>query len=487
MGVIKKQAIAGSVYTYMGVALGFVTTGLIMPHVLETEQVGLLRILNTYALLFAQFATLGFTSVISRLFTYFRDFKKQHNGFFFLILLVIGLGFLLTLALFFAFKPLIISRNIASSPLFIDYLYYVLPLVLFTFIFSLIDTYYTVLYNAVKGIFLKEFLQRLLILFSISLYYFNLLNFRQFILFYLLAYAIPTLIIVLSLIFDKQFFLRPQFTFLNKKLLANMSTVSLFGLFGGFSGIAVLQIDSMMIASMISLKKTGVYAVTFFIGTLVVIAARTLRKISTTFYADAWKQSDLQLINKLYFKNSINQFAIGMLFFIGIWANIDNALEILPLKYTAGRYVVFFIALANLIEMLSGGNNVIISTSKSYKMLTYFLFVLIFLMIWINYLLIPRWGITGAAAASAISALAFNAMRYLFLLLKYKFQPLGVKHLFVVFAGAAAYSASLLLPVFQNFIVDLIIRSGIITVIYVSLIFVLDVSDELRWKAKNKH
>ena len=45
MGIIARQTIKGSVYSYLGAAIGFINVGLIMPQIFSTEQIGLTNLL----------------------------------------------------------------------------------------------------------------------------------------------------------------------------------------------------------------------------------------------------------------------------------------------------------------------------------------------------------------------------------------------------------------------------------------------------------
>ena len=65
MGKIKDQTIKGSIYSYLGVGLGFIISGLVLPKLLTTGENGLLNLLLAYSSLFAQFATLGFGNAAS--------------------------------------------------------------------------------------------------------------------------------------------------------------------------------------------------------------------------------------------------------------------------------------------------------------------------------------------------------------------------------------------------------------------------------------
>jgi len=181
VGIIRAQAIKGTIYTYTGVALGFLTTGILMPYFFSTAQNGLINLLISYSQLFASFALLGFNSVTMRLFPFFRDYAKQHNGFLSLSLSVITIGFIISMIGFYFISPLIIASNVEKSALFVDYILYIIPLTFFPLVFQNLDAYYTGLYNAVSGIFLKELVQRVFILCAILLFYFQFFQFDGFI------------------------------------------------------------------------------------------------------------------------------------------------------------------------------------------------------------------------------------------------------------------------------------------------------------------
>ncbi|HEY9113717.1 MAG TPA: hypothetical protein VIN10_03400, partial [Bacteroidales bacterium] len=107
MGIIQKQSISGTIYSYIGVLLGFVITGLLFPRVFTTDEVGLLRVLISYSTLLAQFAGLGFSAVTVKLFPFFHSEKKNHHGFLGLVSLVSLFGFLLAAGGYLIFKPVI--------------------------------------------------------------------------------------------------------------------------------------------------------------------------------------------------------------------------------------------------------------------------------------------------------------------------------------------------------------------------------------------
>ncbi len=484
MGVIQKQSISGTIYSYLGVLLGFITVGWLFPRILSTGQVGLLRILVSYSVLFAQFASLGINSVSVKLFPYFRDPGKKHHGFLGLALLVSLAGFILSTGIYLLLKPLFISQASEKSSLFITYFYYVVPLILFTLLFSIFDTYYRVLYNAVKGIVYKEVVQRLLILAAILLYFFKLIDFQWLVVLYILAFISPSLFLMGTLIRDKLFFVKPDFDFIDKKMAREMINVAFFGILASFSGVLVLNIDVIMVNHYLGLGEAGIYTIAFFFGMLILVPMRTMGKISSVVIADAWKIDDRKTIMDIYRKSSISLSVIGFLLFIGIWGNLGNIFHIVGKDYTAGKYVILFIGLANLSDLFMGVSPHIILNSKHYRWLSYLLFVFAFLLIVTNILLIPRYGITGAALASLISKYIYNSLKFLFLYKKFRFQPFNYKHLEIILFAAISWYLSTFIPVLSHFILDLVVRSLFISVVFLTPVYFFKVSEDINQKVR---
>lgn len=479
MGQIKEQTIKGSVYSYLGVLLGFVISGLLLPNLLTTGENGLIKLLIAYSALFAQFATLGFLHPTSRLFSYFRDPKTNHHGFIGLTLLVLLAGFALSMVAFLLLKPNLIKDSIESSELFVNYIGFLIPLIFFTLLYLMLDTYFKMLFKTVIGTFVKEFLLRILILISILLFYLNILDFNEFIIAYVAANCMPGLILLAALFFTEKANLKPDWKFIDRNLSKSLITMSIYGLLLGFSGIMILNIDSIMISRMVGIEATGVYAITFFFGSLIIIPSRSLRKIAGTILADSWRDNDMKTIASVYQKSSINQLIIGMLIFIGLWGNIHNVFEILPAEYQAGMYVIFFIALTNLVEMTSGVSDILILTSRNYRVGALLNFVFLLMIFIFNYLFIKAFGLVGAAAANTLAFTINSILRYLYIYKRFGMHPFSIQHFYTVVIGVVVYGIFVFFPVLPNFIFDIIVRSSLMTMIFIIPVYYFKLSPEI--------
>ncbi|MCX6226033.1 MAG: oligosaccharide flippase family protein [Bacteroidia bacterium] len=491
MGIIEKQSIKGSIYSYIGVLIGFVTAGVLLPQIFSTKENGVIDLLISWSLVFATLATLGLNNVTIRLFPWFRNKDNHHNGFFGILFWVNMAGFLLALLLYYALRPWIIADSQDTSSLFIRYMDYIIPLTAFTTIYLVIDIYYSVLMNAVRGIFLKEFVQRVLILIVILGFLAGCFRFTGFILFYTIALSLPGIIIAVLLMKDGEFQIRPQPDFLTRELSKSLVSVAFFGVTIGFSNILILYMDRLMINSMIGLEATGIYGRAAFYGTLVSIPIRSVSKISAVVVGQYWKDQKHDAINQLYRDTSLHQLLFGLLIFIGIWGNIKNVFHILPNDYSSGRYVIFFMGIANLFMMASGISGSIMATSRHYRLLALFVFLFGILVFVTNLIFIPIIGIAGAALASAVSTLLYGLMRYVFLWFKYGMQPYTWKHAVAVAVAIAAYMPAVLIPDlysvnhhYLSLIIDIGVRSMAVTIVFIGATLILNISPDLnrRWK-----
>jgi len=485
MGIIRKQSIAGTFIAYIGVILGFITTAILYPEVLSKAEIGLLRLLVSISVIFAQFSGLGFTAVTLRNFPYFRNLKENHHGFFKLVLLINLIGFVLAMLIFFAIKPWLISQNIEKSYLFVEYIGYLIPLIFFTTFFNALDSYYRAVYNAVKGSLYKEVYQRIFILAAVLLFYFNTIDFSQLVLLYVIAICLPTLILAWSIHRSGNFVLGDYRGFITKDMARNMRSVAIYGIATSFSGVLILNIDIVMINDMLGLADTGIYSITFYFGTLILIPSRSVIKIAVIVIADGWKSNDREKIMEIYDKSNRILSAIGLLLFLGLMLNLDQVFDILNPDFEPGRLVIVFIGLANLIEMFTSVSQYIISNSKNYKVISWFLFIFAALLVITNLIFIPLYGLVGAAIASLISRFIYNFMSWVYVYYKYKMQPFRWSYIALIAIGLIAYFAGSLTPDFEWYVHTIFTQSAVFTSVFIVLLYLLKFSDDINQTIDN--
>jgi len=480
LGEIQKQSIKGTIYIGLGTAIGFLTNAIIFPRVLQANQIGLISILLAYTVIFTQIGSLGFNNVTIKMFPYFRNKENKHNGFLSIGMLTSVFGFLIVIALFFLVKPLLIANSSNNSELLIKYIDYVIPMVFFMLFYNLFENYYKVLYNAAIGTFLREFVKRIFILISIFIYYFKVVAFKEYILLYVVAISLPTLLILFLLFKNGHFSVKSSIAYIKEKALGKtMFDVALFGLFASTTSIITLQIDRIMIERGLGLADTGIYTTCFYFGALIFMPARIMVSISSAYITEAWKNKQMDKVKEIYQKSSLNLFIIGLLILIGIWVNVDSIFVFLPETYFKGKYVILIIGSAFLLDMLSGGAATIMSISDRYRYNTYAKIVFVILLIISNLIFIPIWGIFGAAFASLISKLVYNLYKYIFLKKYYQLEPYNYKFLIVFLIGIIAYAIAYFIPKIDIFYIDILVKSIVIFTVFSILIYFTKVSNDI--------
>lgn len=478
MGVIKRQTIKGSVYSYLGVAIGFLVT-IISIKLLSTDQIGLTAILVAVSGIYSQFSTLGFTKVIERLFPYFRSEDNKHNGFLSITVLVGLTGFIISLISFFLLKPYIVEHYQAKSPLLVEYIWYLVPLIFFRMYSVMLDTYNKMLFDATTGTILNDFVYRVGNLMLLGAFYLKWIGFTEFITGYVFFLSLPAIYLTGLLLYRGQFNLQIRRGFIKPALRKEMISLSLFGIIGGVSSIALKQVDTIMLNAYTDLSTTGVYSIIFYFGTVVLIPSVALGKISSTIIADSWKNNDLKTISDIYFKSSINQLFFSLLLFILIAANVENVIQLLGQKYLGTEWVIVLISLSSLIVASTGSSVQIIGTSHKYKIQTYSLGVLVLLSVIFYSIFIPILGMTGAALGSLLSVAGASLLRVFYLHRNMKLFPYRLIHLKCLAFGILAFLVGKFFPVIGNYFIDLIIRSSVISVVFIGLCYFFPVSDEL--------
>lgn len=485
MGIIRKQTVSGSFYSYAGVLLGFVNLAVLSPMIFTSGQIGVPALLISISILVSQLGSLGFNGVTIRLFPYFRERETKHNGFLGLNLLVQSAGLLITLIATLLFIPGLIERNQEDMEMLGSYAYLIIPLIVFQVYFVLFESLCRVLYNAALGIFLKEFLVRVLDLIIIVLFWFGLISFSGFMYLYIAAYGIPTLVLLIYLVRKNEFNLKLRLNFISKDLRKDIISVSIYGVIAGFSGIAVINLDRFMVNEILNLSSLGVYTVAFSFGTLILIPGRAMAKIAAPVIADLWKSESTAEISEVYKKSSINQFLGGLALLLVLWISVDDVMLLLPQEYASGKYVILFIALANLATAVSGLSNQVISTSIAYRYSTWFMLLLILLVVISNLVFIPLFGITGAALASFVSTLIYTAVRIIFLAVRFGMQPFIFSHITSMVSAIVIYLLVSLLRTEYDPLINILIRSSLAGLLFIAASYALKLSPDFNEALKS--
>ena len=474
MGIIAKQSIQGTIVTYLGVAVGFVTTFFVLTRFLSAEEIGLSRVLIDAATLFIGLAQLGTSSSIIRFYPHFRN-KKQgtksqdDHGFFFWTLIVPLVGFALFTAIYCAcYEPL--SHWFGEkSPLFVEYYYMVLPMAFFMLYQTIFETNANVRMHIVVPRAVRELITRIGLLVVYLLYAFEWVNINGFVIALCGVYAVAMLCNMGYLFSLGEISLRPDWEFLrnNRSLVRQYMLYTGFLLVSAVASVLAPTLSSFFITAEMGLNYTGIFAIATYIAVMVSIPYRSMTAIASPQLATAIKENNQRETAHLMQQVSRSILLIGCTILCIIWLNIDLIFHILPNGevYASARNVVLLLGVSQLFIATCSITSSALNYSRYYAFSLIFSILLTVSSIILNNNLIPSHGMNGAAMSNLISYAVYFILIVITVRLTLRTSTFTRKHIYIVLLFAAIFALNYLwqqyLPI-QNIWLSSIIRSVIL-------------------------
>ena len=470
MGVIAKQSIRGTIVTYLGIAVGVVTTFFVLTRFLTTEEIGLARVLVDAATLFIGLAQLGTNASIIRFYPYFKEKESdEDHGFFFWALVVPFIGFVLFAALYWACRVPIETWFGDKSPMFVDYYYFVLPLAFFMLYQTICESTCNVLMHIVVPRAVRELVVRVGMLAVYLLYAFRVVSMDGLVIGICLNYAIAAMINLCYFFSLRPIRLRPDWSFLraNRTLVRRYLVYTGFLLLSAVTTVLAPTLSSFFVTAKMGLDSTGIFAIATYMAVLVSIPNRSVSAIASPLLSKAIKEQNREECSSLIRQVTRNMLLIGGFILLAIWLNIDLIFHILPngATFATAKYVVLILGVSQLVL----GTFTICLTALNYS--RYYAFSLILSLvltvsaIMLNNYLVPLYGMEGAALSNLISYGLY------FVLIIATVVPLGRFHVvdrrwaYILLLLAAVFGLNLLwqacLPA-MNIWLDSICRSAVL-------------------------
>ncbi|MCQ2311398.1 MAG: polysaccharide biosynthesis C-terminal domain-containing protein [Paludibacteraceae bacterium] len=439
MGTIAKQSFRGTIVTYLGVAVGFVTTFFVLTRFLTSEEIGLARVLIDAATIFVGLAQLGSSSSIIRFFPYFNNSERAYHGFFFWTLVLPLLGFGLFALVYVACHAPLAAFFGNKSPLFVDYYYLVLPLAFFMLYQAIFETDANVLMHIVLPRFVREVVVRVALLVTYLLYAFNVLSMDGFVWSLCATYALAALIDMVyvtrlsTINCQLSTILKPDLSFLRaqRSLVRSYLLYTLFLLVSAVTSILAPTLSSFFITAQMGLSYTGIFAIATYMAAMVSIPYRSLVSITQPELAVAIKNGDTANTKRLLQQASSNLLLVGGFILLAIWINIDLIYALLPngATYAVARNVVLLLGIGQLMVATFNVFLPALSYSRFYAFSLLNSLVLTVSALLLNNYLIPRYGMTGAAWATVLADVLYYIAVLVVSMCALHIQPFVLRHL----------------------------------------------------------
>jgi O-antigen/teichoic acid export membrane protein len=474
MGIVQNQAFKNTITTYLGFGIGAINALFLYTNFMSETYYGLIAFILSTANIMMPLMAFG---VHNTLVKFYSSYKTRNNiNSFLTLILFLPLLLIIPIGLVGYFSFDVISDFLSQKNVIIkDYVWLIYITAIAFAYFEIFYAWTKVQMKSVFGNFMKEVFHRAAVMLLLFTLYFEWLTINQFIKAVVGVYILRMFIMKLYAYYVR----RPVIRFGRIPDLKAVLKYSALIIIAGSVGGIILEIDKFMIGELLTINNVAYYGVAIYIASVIGVPARSMHQITNPITAKFLNEKNTAELEILYKKSSLNLFIISGFIFLLIVLNINQLYALIKPEYSTALFVVFIVSVAKLSDNVIGNNNAILFNSNYYRIVLLFGVLLAILTVVLNLLLIPEYGIDGAAFATFLSVLVYNIAKLLFVYSKYKISPfttntLKTLVLILIMVGLFYYWELPFHP-----ILNIVLKSIVITSVYVFVVYKMQLSDDI--------
>lgn len=423
MGVVRKQSFYSSIFVYISMLIGYMNLLLLMPLYFSDVQIGMTRSILTIAIAFAQIAELGSSSIMYRFFPLYRS--RNAKDFLSLVSILPLIGFTIFCLVLLLFRDGIFSSYFEKSPELKDHIFLIFYLTFFTLFSSIGTNYCVVLMKTIfpKGI--NELIPKLGNTFLIVLYAKGIITFDQYFFWFCSLTTLAAIIIWIYIWKLGELHYVTRISQITKRLVKSLVKFGGVAILGTSFAAIISYIDVLMLGGMKGQADVASFSIGYYFIAIMSVPYVSIITVVTPLISSAIRHKRWDEVLRHYRQTSLNNFIIGAFIFgllLFVFPEMVNILSKNGL-FSNALYVVFFLGLGRLIDMITGCNSEIILLSRHYMFNFYSIVIGSILKIILNRLLIAEYGILGVSISALAIFILFNTSRFIFIYYKIGIQP----------------------------------------------------------------
>ena len=475
MGIIAKQ----SIYNVVSIGLAFLIGAVNMVYLYPTypgkEFQGLIVALLANSNLIQPFISFGVQHTLIKYFSEAQSKEERDRLLWFVLLLPLVI-IALILPFYFQFNTALLELIAGKGNGVSRFPFLILAIAISTAYFEVFFSWLRVHLKTVFGNFLKEVYPRVLVFLLLMAYILEWIDLDGFINFLIIGYYLRLLCVMCY-----SFFIYiPSFNF---HLPSNWTSLLRFSALIFLSGAAasfILDIDKSMIFAITKDENVAFYAVALYIAAVIEAPGRAMFQITSPMVAQAINSNDLNRLEELLKKSSINLMVVSGLAFLIVNLNLLDFYKLINQPgYASAFSVVIIISLGKFFSMSMGCLNNIISNSKYYPYVFWFSVSSAVLAVLLNYYLISAYGIMGAAFATLIVILFINSCKLILIYYAFNMHPYNRKSLSIIGSIFLIYGMVYSIPSIGSPILAILLRSLAILILFLVPFYLFKWSSEI--------
>lgn len=474
MGIILNQSAKNLVTTYLGFGIGAVNTLFLYTNFLEKEYYGLVSFLLSAANLVWPLMAFGVHNTLVKFYSSYGS-KTERDKFlgmvlvlpFFIALIIGGLGAI-------AYES-ILGYFSEGNVLVQKYVWLIFVISVATAYFEVFFSWSKVNYQSVFGNFMKEVFHRICVSLLLIGVYLEWLTVEEFI------YGVSLVFVLRAGIMKLYAFslYLPDFSFGFPSNSSSVLKYSSLILLAGSVAMVLLDLDKVMIEHFLPIENVAVYGIGIYIASVIAVPSRAMHQITYPLTALLLSKGDKEGLRDLYKKSSINLLVISGFIFLLIVSNLGDLYEFIPDEYDLDFSIILLIAGVKLYDNLLGNNNSILFNSDYYRLVLAIGVMLAVIAFILNAVLIPEFGLIGAALATFLAFAVYNTIKLIIVYVKFRIHPFTKKS----WEGLTCILIFFFIFYFWNFpfhpVVNILFKTLMIAVLYFLAIYFLKLSKDI--------
>lgn len=216
----------------------------------------------------------------------------------------------------------------------------------------------------------------------------------------------------------------------NQVIAGKLLKLSMPLMFAGSLMFLNSWIDTIMVGVFLTEKDVGIYTITLKTSGLILIVISSVNAVLTP------KISALYSSNRMDDLQDIIQYSTSVIFFASIPIFLilvlfpEQILNLFGVEFQTGKYALMILAVGNMFNAFAGSVGYVMQMTGSQVAFQNITLLSSILAIALNLILIPLYGIEGAALATGLSVIFWNVTGVLFIRYRYNistnFRPLEI-------------------------------------------------------------
>ncbi len=178
--------------------------------------------------------------------------------------------------------------------------------------------------------------------------------------------------------------------------------------------------DTIMLGMFRTEKEVGIYNVALKLAALTSITLFAINTIAAPKFAEFWGRRDIKGLGRVAQQSTKLIFWTSFPILLSFWLFPSYILSVFGSEFKAGVIALMILTFGQFVNAISGSVGYILQMTEKQKIFQNIILIATVINIILNAILIPKFGINGAAFASMVSLVFWNLTSVFYIINKYK-------------------------------------------------------------------